>query len=123
MQDASHRTPSDLVRLWRPGRVEYDDALRWQLETAAAVAAGDTSEAVALLEHPPVYTLGARRNREHVLATPASLEARGASLIESDRGGDVTFHGPGQLVAYPILRVRDRGFGAAAYVRVPSKPS
>jgi lipoyl(octanoyl) transferase len=113
--------PQPRVGLWRAGRVDYEPALEWQLATAEAVAAGRDSgrdaEAVALLEHPPVYTFGVRAKREHLLATPSALGARGATVVDTDRGGDVTFHGPGQLVAYPILDLRRRELGAAAYVR------
>ena len=105
------------VRLWRAGRVEYGSAFAWQRATAEAVAAGRAAEAVALLEHPPVYTFGVRGKREHLLATPEALAARGAEIVDTDRGGDVTFHGPGQLVAYPILDVRGRKLGAGGYVR------
>ena len=114
---AAPQTRHDVVRMWRAGRVEYDRALAWQHARSRALAAGDEGEALALLEHPPVYTLGARGNRTNLLATPDALVARGASVVPTDRGGDITFHGPGQLVAYPILDVRGRGLGAATYVR------
>ena len=105
------------VQLWRPGRVEYERALAWQRDRAAALAEGRQPEALALLEHPPVFTFGVRGKDEHLLAAPAALAARGAAVVRTDRGGDVTFHGPGQLVAYPILNLRARELGAAAYVR------
>ncbi|MEX2228497.1 MAG: lipoyl(octanoyl) transferase LipB [Dehalococcoidia bacterium] len=120
MTNAS-RTP---VQLHRAGAVGYERALRWQRETADRVLAardgafvGAPSEALAVIEHTPVYTLGRRGGHEHVLVDPAELRARGAEVIATDRGGDVTFHGPGQLVAYPILDLRRRRLGAAAYVR------
>ncbi len=106
-----------VVRLWRAGLVEYARALEWQHARAAALAAGSEGEALALLEHPPVYTLGARGDDSHLLATPQVLAAFGAEVVRTDRGGNVTFHGPGQLVAYPILDLRGRGVGAASYVR------
>lgn len=122
--------PRETVQLWRAGRLEYGAALAWQRATAEAVAAGRLpagstagasearpSEVIALLEHPPTYTFGVRGGREHLLATPAVLAARGAEVVDSDRGGDVTFHGPGQLVAYPILDLRARELRAGAYVR------
>ena len=108
----------DHVDLQRLGRIDYAPALDWQRARVAALVASPTTarEAVAFLEHNPVYTLGARGNRAYLLAGEAALTARGAAVVQSNRGGDVTFHGPGQLVVYPILNVRSRGFGAAAYV-------
>ena len=109
--------PEGVVRLWRPGVVEYGRALDWQHARAAALYAGSEGEALALLQHPPVYTLGARGDDSHLLASPQALAAFGAEVVQTDRGGNVTFHGPGQLVAYPILNLRGRGMGVASYVR------
>lgn len=106
------------IELQRPGLVAYDEALAWQQARAEAVRTGAALEALAVLQHPPVYTLGMRGERRHVLATPEALAARGAGLVPTDRGGDVTFHGPGQLVAYPILDLRRRELGPATYVRM-----
>src|SRR5262245_39782679 len=103
------------IEVWRPGLVAYDAGLAWQHARAEAVRAGGR-EALAVLQHPPVYTLGMRGNTSNLLA-PARIEARGASVVRTDRGGDVTFHGPGQLVAYPILDLRRRAVGPATYVR------
>ena len=102
--------------LLRPGVVPYGDALALQRRIAAAVAAGG-DETLILLEHPPTYTLGARGNREYLLTPAELLRARGADVVQSDRGGDITFHGRGQIVGYPILDIRARGIGAADYVR------
>ncbi|HWQ27528.1 MAG TPA: lipoyl(octanoyl) transferase LipB [Dehalococcoidia bacterium] len=101
----------------RPGRMEY--AAAWELQRRAAddVRAGGP-ERLILLEHPPTYTLGARARAEHLLAPEASLRALGAQVFRVDRGGDVTYHGPGQLVGYPILDLRRRGLGPVAYVRM-----
>ncbi|MDZ7675193.1 MAG: lipoyl synthase [Acidimicrobiales bacterium] len=96
------------------GRVAYSEALELQ-RALHRERAGDH---LLLLEHPHVYTLGVRADMEHVLVPPASV---GAELVRADRGGDVTYHGPGQLVGYPILTVPGkRGGGMAdtvAYVR------
>ncbi|HJM74452.1 MAG TPA: lipoyl(octanoyl) transferase LipB [Dehalococcoidia bacterium] len=104
------------VRLLQPGPVDYSAVLRWQRNTHALVCSGG-DETVALLQHPPVYTLGRRGGLQHVLRSAEELAAQGAEIVESDRGGDVTFHGPGQLVVYPILDLRARGIAAVDYVR------
>jgi lipoate-protein ligase B len=101
------------VSYLRAEAVDYGAAWHWQRETAAALRAGQGGEACALLEHTPVYTMGARGGRASLRA---AVEALPAPLVDSDRGGDITWHGPGQLVAYPILHLRRRGLGAAAYV-------
>ena len=80
------------------GRVPYREA--WALQRA--ISRRSTEDYVLLLEHPPVYTLGRNGDPDHVLVDPASV---GADLIRVDRGGDVTYHGPGQLVGYPLLTV------------------
>lgn len=105
------------VRLCMLGIVDYQGAWLWQQRTAACVREGTTGEALALLQHPPVYTLGRRTRPEHLLAARDELRARGAGVVEVDRGGGVTFHGPGQLVGYPILNLNGRGLGPVEYVR------
>jgi len=110
-------SPATPTVLYRPGTVDYEIALRWQRTRATAVAAGDAPEALALLQHPPTFTLGRRGGREHLLVSADELARRGAALHEVERGGDITFHGPGQLVAYPILDLRARGLGPSSYVR------
>ena len=104
------------VRLHRWQVTEYDKALRWQHETAAAVRRGE-DEALALLQHPPVFTFGRRVRPEHLLAGEATLRDRGAQIVATDRGGDITFHGPGQLIAYPVFDLGRRGLGPIDYVR------
>jgi lipoyl(octanoyl) transferase len=88
------------------GTVGYADAWALQGEVALARRSGELSDdAVLLLEHPPVYTMGRQGEARHLGAGPAALAAAGAEFVEVDRGGSVTFHGPGQLVAYPIVRL------------------
>jgi lipoate-protein ligase B len=102
--------------LLRPGLVNYQDAWQLQQRMAEGVRAG-ADPALILLEHPPTYTLGVRGKSEHILLAEAALAARGASVTRTDRGGDVTFHGPGQIVGYPILDLRRFGEGPVWYVR------
>jgi len=88
------------------GRVSYDAALRLQAEVAAMRLAGLIENTLLLLEHPPVLTLGRNASRINVLASDELLLSRGVTLHEINRGGDVTYHGPGQLVGYPIFDLR-----------------
>ena len=96
------------------GRIDYGEA--WDLQRALARqrAADEIPDTLLLLEHPPVFTTG-RRGPGANLRLPA--EMLGAPLVEADRGGDITFHGPGQLVAYPIVDLRAAGLSVVAYVR------
>jgi lipoyl(octanoyl) transferase len=93
--------------LWvvRAGTVPYRRAWAWQRALAERRAAGDVPDTVLLLEHPHVYTIGKRGSDADVLADPGWLAANGAEVVRSDRGGQVTYHGPGQLVGYPITRL------------------
>ena len=88
------------------GRVAYDEALRLQAEIAALRLDGRVENVLLLLEHPPVLTLGRNARRSNVLASDELLASRGVTLHEINRGGDVTYHGPGQLVGYPIFDLR-----------------
>lgn len=93
----------------RLGRVEYADGLRlMELAAARVRARAPDADHLFLLEHPPVITLGRGAGRRNVLAAPAWLESRGFEIHETDRGGDVTYHGPGQVVGYPVLDLSDR---------------
>lgn len=88
------------------GRVEYDEALRLQEELVELRYRGRIGNVLLLLEHPPVLTLGRNADRSNVLASDELLAARGVTLHQINRGGDVTYHGPGQLVGYPIFDLR-----------------
>jgi lipoyl(octanoyl) transferase len=85
------------------GLVDYAEALRLQQELVLQCKAGAIPDTLLLLEHPHVYTLGRNARREHLLVSPARLAEMDAELFETDRGGDITYHGPGQLVGYPIF--------------------
>lgn len=120
--NAQRHTPavferSQIIMAADAGLVDYQAAAAWQTERVDAVARGDAPEIVLILQHPPVYTLGRRGNRKYLLADEADLRRRGAAVVESDRGGDITFHGPGQLILWPILRLRERGIGVVEHVR------
>jgi lipoate-protein ligase B len=89
------------------GRVPYAAALELQRDVARRRIAGEIAEDVLLLvEHPPVVTLGRSSKQAHLVASPALLASQGVELFEVERGGDVTFHGPGQLVGYPIIDLK-----------------
>ncbi len=85
------------------GPIDYAQALHIQQEKVALRKAGAIPDTLLLLEHTHVYTLGRNARREHLLASPGKLTELGAEVFETNRGGDVTYHGPGQLVGYPIL--------------------
>ena len=85
------------------GSVPYAAAYSAMHDLAARRAAGEIPDVLLLLEHPPTYTAGRRTDPSHLLVAEAEIRRRGAELHEADRGGSVTFHGPGQLVGYPIV--------------------
>jgi lipoyl(octanoyl) transferase len=94
------------IHLLQLGRVSYEEGLRVQAEVVAARKAGKVGDTLILLEHPPVLTLGRNATRANILASDELLKSRGVAVHEINRGGDVTYHGPGQLVGYPIFDLR-----------------
>ena len=106
-------SPCQIIRL---GTVEYHRAWELQVELAAKVHDGAQPNTLLLLEHSPVYTKGRLSKSEHILLSDEELRQKGIGLYEADRGGQVTFHGPGQLVAYPVVDLRQWG-GPVKYVR------
>lgn len=101
------------------GNLAYRDAWAKQ-EMVHAEVLGGAEEALLLVEHSHVITLGRRAEIEgpkNLIASEATLKEMGVELVQSDRGGDITFHGPGQVVAYPIVRLNDHALSVGAYVR------
>ena len=97
--------PDAPLRILTLGTVDYREAWAIQQELVASRRDERVGDTVVLVEHPPVYTLGRRATLEHVLLDDAGRAASGIDLVAVDRGGDVTYHGPGQLVVYPVLRL------------------
>ncbi|HEY2979868.1 MAG TPA: hypothetical protein VGJ22_01700, partial [Anaerolineales bacterium] len=98
-------TPALEVVVQDIGLIGYEQARRLQNHYAAEIARGERPPTLLLLEHPHVYTFGSQGQAANLLWSEAQLRARGVAVHETDRGGDVTYHGPGQLVGYPLLRL------------------
>jgi lipoyl(octanoyl) transferase len=99
------------------GRIGYAAGLRAQEEAVDRLRAGEGDEQLFLLEHPHVFTLGRGADGSNILATSDQLKERSIEVFETGRGGDVTYHGPGQLVGYPILNLRPDRMDVHRYVR------
>lgn len=99
------------------GRVDYGEALKLQRERATARIRGEVEDCLLLVEHPSVITLGRGAKREHLLSDEQILKARGVEVWEIERGGDVTFHGPGQLVGYPVVDLTRHGKDLHLFMR------
>ncbi|MFL5731806.1 MAG: lipoyl(octanoyl) transferase LipB [Chloroflexia bacterium] len=101
------------------GTIDYADCWDLQKSISQSVGAGESEETLLLLEHPHTYTCGRRGGRDHILVSEAELKRAGVTVLDVDRGGDVTYHGPGQLVAYPIINlgIGGRAIDYPGYVR------
>jgi lipoyl(octanoyl) transferase len=106
------------VQIIRAGQIDYLAAWEWQRELVRQRSAGAIGDTLLLLEHPHTYTLGRSTKDGHLLITPEQLVEQGIALVESDRGGDITYHGPGQVVGYPILKLSQHGGDLLRYLRM-----
>lgn len=107
------------IQVRRLGRIGYAEGLELQKKLVEQRKAGEIPDQLLLLEHPPVITLGVktRNNQTNIVATPQALAEEGVDVFETGRGGDVTYHGPGQLVGYPILDLKPDRCDVHKYVR------
>lgn len=110
---SSDPTRLDVVDL---GRLDYDSALRVQEDFVARRKAGACHDTILLVEHEAVYTLGRNARDSNILLDAAQLQLRDVKVVRTGRGGDVTYHGPGQLVGYPIVSLTARSRGVVWYV-------
>jgi lipoyl(octanoyl) transferase len=108
---------SDEILVIRPGLMRYREALELQRRLEALRQEERIADALVLLEHPPVYTRGRRSGPEELPMGVEWYEMQGIEVVDTDRGGRVTYHGPGQLVAYPIVSLRPYGDDVLEYVR------
>jgi lipoate-protein ligase B len=97
--------------------IDYAEAWDMQKSIVRQISQEERPETLLLLQHPPTYTLGTDRHHEHLLLSEDELKERGISVFEIDRGGDITYHGPGQLVGYPMLFLPMIGLDLHAYLR------
>ncbi|MCY9517164.1 lipoyl(octanoyl) transferase LipB [Paenibacillus apiarius] len=98
-------------------RIDYGAAWDKQKEIVRAIDEGSEQDSLLLLEHPPTYTIGSQRHPEHLLLSPEQLKQKGIAVYEIDRGGDITYHGPGQLVGYPLLLLEGPQLDLHGYLR------
>ncbi|KAL2248891.1 octanoyltransferase isoform X1 [Sesamum indicum] len=109
------RAPRTL-KVWKMGVVNYIEALKLQEKLTSDRKVHKITDTLLSLQHPPTYTLGKRRTDHNILVSETELKAMGAELHYTQRGGDVTFHGPHQAILYPIISLREMGLGARRYV-------
>jgi lipoyl(octanoyl) transferase len=112
----AHERPT--IRVIPCGQTDYLAAWERQRELVRQRSAGAIGDTLLLLEHPHTYTLGRATKDGHLLIGPEELAAQGIALVESDRGGDITYHGPGQVVGYPILKLSQHGGDLLRYLRL-----
>ena len=106
-----------ICTVYQLGLIEYNDSYRLQAELVHRRISGEVKDTLLLLEHPAIITIGKSGKLENVLASQKQLADKGVSLLFVDRGGDVTYHGPGQLIGYPIINLKNRGEDLRQYLR------
>ena len=104
--------------IYELGTVPYEKALEYQENLLARRIAEETRDSLILLEHPPTITTGRKGNTEHLLVREEYLGKHGISFVHASRGGDITFHGPGQIVGYPILNLKNHGMDIRRHLRM-----
>ncbi|CAN1263427.1 Octanoyltransferase LIP2, mitochondrial [Linum perenne] len=104
------------LHVWKMGTVNYLESLKLQEKLVSERKAHKISDTLLCVQHPPTYTLGKRRTEHNLLISNSELRNLGAQLHYTERGGDITYHGPGQVVLYPIVSLREIGLGARKYV-------
>src|SRR5262245_45269 len=105
MSNPYSSTVNLICEVIQPGCVPYAEAWEWQNQLAEARGHGESADRLLLLQHPHTYTLGTSGHEENLLLSQAELARRGIDVFHVDRGGDITYHGPGQLVGYPIIQL------------------
>ena len=108
--------PLPICRVFRLGTIDYENALRLQNRLVQARGAGEVEDILLMLQHPPVITMGKSGKVQNVLVPQTILQEKNIKVIFTDRGGDVTYHGPGQLVFYPIINLTLHGLSLPSYV-------
>jgi lipoyl(octanoyl) transferase len=99
------------------GKCDYDKALEIQYKILEKRQNDEIADTLILVEHPPVITIGRNGKESNIIASEEYLKSQGISVFETNRGGDVTYHGPGQIVGYPIVKLNDLGIGVRDFVR------
>ncbi len=105
------------IDIYKLGTVPYEKALEYQENLLAKRIAEEIQDSLILLEHPPTITTGRKGNTENLLVRKEYLEKHGVSFVHASRGGDITFHGPGQIVGYPILNLKNHGMDIRKHLR------
>lgn len=110
--------PTRTITVLHAGNLPYQEAWEQQRHLGKLRSAGSIGDTLMLVEHPHTYTFGSRPKPEQLLVPRTTLAAQGVMLVEADRGGDITYHGPGQIVGYPILKLSQYGGDVLRYLRM-----